>query len=481
MTDLAFLPARKLAAMVRARKIGARELLEHFLARVERHDGGLNAIVVRDFDAASKAAKALDRKGAPIGPLHGVPMTVKESFLIAGLPTCWGFPALRDNIALIDALAVQRLKAAGAVIFGKTNVPVALADWQSFNAVYGVTNNPWNAAYAPGGSSGGGAAALAAGLTGLEVGSDIGGSVRQPAHASGVFGHKPTWGLIPPFGHTLAPKGSASMADIAAIGPLARSAGDLALALDLLAIPDPAVTGLRQVLPKPPIGLKGLRVAIWADDPATATDPEITAQLHALAKTLKREGAKVSLTERPDFDRREGFLLYLRLLGAALNSRASEAERAEMRAVAGKLAPNDDSADATIIRTVDMSHAAWLALNERRHQIIRAWGAFFGDWDVLLCPAHGRAAMPHRHDKPTWELSVHVGGQSVRWNELLFWPGITGAFHLPGTVAPLGLTSEGLPVGVQIVGPLYADRTTIAVAGMLEKAWRGFVAPPGWE
>ena len=481
MTDLAFLPAKKLAAKVRARKIGARELLEHYLARVERLDGRLNAVVARDFEAARKAAKALDNKKTPIGPLHGVPMTVKESFHVAGLPTTWGFPALRDSRPVEDALAVQRLKAAGAVVFGKTNVPISLGDWQSFNAIYGVTNNPWNPDYAPGGSSGGGAAALAAGLTGLEMGSDIGGSVRQPAHASGVFGHKPSWGLVPTFGHTMVTPPIASTADIAVIGPLARSAGDLALAMDLLAVPDPAVTAMRYDLPKPPKSLKGLRVAIWAEDAASVTDPEITTQLLALGRALKREGARVGFAARPEFDRREGFGLYLRLLGSVLMGRVSPEEKARIRAEVAAIPADRDDADVIIARMADATHGDWLGWNERRHRIVRAWGAFFKDWDVVLCPAHGRAAMPHRHDAPTWDLTADVGGQQVRWNELLFWPGITGAFHLPGTVAPLGVTSAGLPVGVQIVGPMYGDRTTIAVAAMLEKAWRGFVAPPGWN
>lgn len=480
MTDLAFLPAKTLAALVRRRKIGAVELLDYHLDRVERLDGALNAIVVRDFEAARKTARALDRMKTPLGPLHGVPMTVKESFNIAGLPTTWGFPDRRDNIPTTDALAVQRLKAAGAILFGKTNVPISLGDWQSFNAIYGVTNNPWNAAFAPGGSSGGGAAAIAAGLSALELGSDIGGSIRQPAHACGIYGHKPTWGLLPAWGHTLVPQGAAATTDISVIGPLARSPADLALALDLLAIPDPAVTALRHRLPKPPKSLKGLRIAVWAADPVTPTDPEITRDLLALGKALKQAGAKVSLTARPDFDKAAAFVLYLRLLGAALLGRMPQSQRDEIRAGL-KGQPDLSNPDDVIQRTVDLTHGEWQSLNEQRHRQLRAWGAFFQEHDVLLCPAHGRAAMPHRHDKPTWELTIDVDGKTRRWNKLLFWPGITNAALLPATVAPLGTTREGLPTGVQIVAPLYADQTTIAVAKMLEKTWHGFITPPGWE
>jgi len=236
MTQLAFAPACHLAALVRQHEVGCLELLDYFIARVERLDGKLNAVVVRDFDRARARARALDNT-APTGPLHGVPMTVKEAFDVAGLPTTWGFPQFTGHIAKADSLAVARLKAAGAVVFGKTNVPKGLADWQSYNEVYGATGNPWNLAYSPGGSSGGAAAALAAGLTGMEMGSDSGGSLRVPAHFCGVFCHKPTWGLLPARGHAL--REMAAEMDIGAIGPLTRSAPDLAMALDLLAIPDP--------------------------------------------------------------------------------------------------------------------------------------------------------------------------------------------------------------------------------------------------
>src|SRR5262249_1387409 len=201
---------------------------------VERLDGKLNAVVVRDFDRAR--ARALDNT-APTGPLHGVPTTVKEAFDVAGLPTTWAFPQFTGNIAKADSLAAARLKSAGAVVFGKTNVPQGLADWQSLNEVYGAPGNPWNLAYSPGGSSGGAAAALAAGLTGLEMGSDSGGSLRVPAHFSGVFCHKPTWGVLPARGHAL--REAAAEVDIGAIGPLTRSAPRPSLGPGRPALPGP--------------------------------------------------------------------------------------------------------------------------------------------------------------------------------------------------------------------------------------------------
>ncbi|MEJ1976434.1 MAG: amidase family protein [Acetobacteraceae bacterium] len=270
-TNLAFASAGTLAAKIRTREIGCLELLDFYIARVNQFDGALNAVVVRDFDRARERARALD-DGEPTGPLHGVPMTVKESYNVAGLPTTWGVPELRGNIAATTAVAATRLENAGAVIFGKTNVPKMLADWQSYNDVYGRTNNPWNLARTPGGSSGGAAAALAAGLTALEAGSDIGGSIRQPAHACGLFGHKPTFGLVPQYGHALVE--NPALTDISVLGPLARSAGDLRLALQVMVGPEETETALELSLPPPrQFGLQGLRIAVWAEEPGQGHRP----------------------------------------------------------------------------------------------------------------------------------------------------------------------------------------------------------------
>ena len=482
MTEPAFLPATKLAALVRRGAVGCVELLDHFIARVERLDPKLNAVVVRDFERARTAAKVMDRrrKQSPRGKLHGVPMTVKESFDLAGLPTTWGYAEHRDHVAQADALAVQRLKAAGAVVFGKTNVPVALADWQSFNPVYGTTNNPWDLGHTPGGSSGGGAAAVAAGISGLELGSDIGGSIRVPAHYCGLFGHKPTWGLCSPRGQALGPW-PAAMTDISVIGPLARSADDLAVVLDLIGQPDPVETALTVRLPPPRArAIEGLRVAVWASQPGQATDAESVAKIEALARFLRRAGGRISLTARPAFDPVEAFHVYLRALNAALSARAGDDMLARMREGAARRPPEDMSADAVMMRTVDMTHRDWLRLNERRFQLRRAWGAFFQDWDVLLCPVIATPALPHMQAGETWERRMTVNGQDMPYNDMLFWPGLTCGFHLPASVAPIGVSQAGLPIGVQIVGPLYGDRTTIQVARLLEQAWQGFVPPAGW-
>ncbi|MBK1662314.1 amidase [Paracraurococcus ruber] len=485
MSDLAFAfaSALDLAAAIRARRIGSREALEMYVGRIERLDGRLNAVVVRDFDRARARADAADAalaRGEDWGPLHGLPMTVKESFDVAGLPTHWGFPALRDSIAASDALAVQRLRGAGAIIFGKTNVPVALADWQSYNAVHGTTNNPWDLARAPGGSSGGAAAALAAGLTSLELGSDIGASIRNPAHYCGVFGHKPTWGICPSLGHALG--GNVTEVDIAVIGPLARSAADLATVLGIIAGPDPIeAAGWHLMLPPPRhTALRDYRIAVMLDDPNSAVDRGVQDAIAALADWLGQQGATVSLTARPAIDTAEAMRVYVHLLRSATSGGIADAAFAEEQRLAAALPPEDDSYRARMLRANTGPHRAWLAANEARHRMRRAWAAFFQDWDLLLCPAAATAAVPHDQQGERWQRSIPVNGRPVPVTDQLFWAGFSGMALLPASVAPVALSAEGLPIGVQIIGPAYGDLGCIDVARLLEKEYRAFVPPPGW-
>ena len=442
-----FLPAWQLADLTRTRQIGCLEALDLAIARCERLDPLLNAVVVRDFDRARSRARALDDQADRTAPLFGVPMTVKESFDLAGHPTTWGFPHLRHHRATIDALAVRRLEAAGAVVFGKTNVPTALADWQSTNPIYGTTNNPWDLARTPGGSSGGGAAACAAGISALEMGSDIGGSIRVPAHFCGLFGHKPTWGVASPRGHTT--MDSAAVTDISVIGPLARSVRDLHLALDLIGHPDPDETAMRFTLPAPRTSaLSQLRVAVWAEQPGQATSAETTALIREAAAFFASGGARVSHGARPDFDPLAAYHLFLTLLDAALSSRLPPPIVAKRQLAKAALMPNDMSAEAVMLRATGLDHGAWLALNEQRARMRRAWSAFFREWDVLLCPVFATPAFRHEAGDASTTRTLIVDGQATSMGEQLFWPGIIGGFHLPATVAPLGLSAEGLPIGV---------------------------------
>lgn len=481
MPDVAFAPATTLARLVRTGRVSARELLDHMLARTGAHGGALNAIVVKDIARARKDAARIDRaraKGEALPPLAGVPMTVKESFDVAGLPTTWGDPAHAGHVAAADSLAVSRFRAAGAVIFGKTNVPLMLADWQSYNAIYGTTNNPWDLTRVPGGSSGGSAAALAAGLTGLEIGSDIGASIRNPAHYCGVFGHKPTWGICSPKGHSL---GTVAPTDISAIGPLARSGADLALALGIMAGPDEIDgAGWTLRLPGPRTsGLRGLRVAVVTEDANAEVDTRYSALLADLARALRKGGAKVSMTARPAFDTAAMARLYILLLRAATSARLSDAAVARWEAEAARRREDDSSYVALMARGNLLPHREWLRLNEARHVMRHAWAAFFREWDVVLTPVASGPAFPHDQAGERHERTIMVNGRVQPVTDQLFWAGYPGLFSLPATVAPLGLI-DGLPVGVQIIGAQYADRTTIRVAQLLEKAWRGFVPPPGY-
>jgi amidase len=474
--DPTFLPAVKLAEMTRRREIGCLELLDHYIARVSRLDGPINAVVVRDFDRARDRARELDKVTDRSAPLFGVPMTVKESFDVAGLPSTRGHEEAKNHRAKSSSIAVRRLEAAGVVIFGKTNVPVDLADWQSYNPLYGTTSNPWHLDHTPGGSSGGSAAALAAGLTGLEIGSDIGGSIRVPAHYCGVFGHKATWTLCS--NYTDYETSFAAPVDIAVIGPLARSADDLAVALNVLAGPDPDETGLTYNLPPPRVtSLKALRVAVWSHESGQETDAELVAGIDAMAARLEQAGSTVSRTARPEFDAVEAFHLYLRALDSAWSARATEAILEAKRKHLAVQDPNDMTADAVMARTTDISHREWLVMNERRMKLRRIWSAFFRDWDVLLSPVISSAALPHMQTGPVWERHVTVNGRVIAYNDMLFWPGLTAGFHLPATVVPIGFTKDGLPFGVQIAGPIYGDRMTLMAASLFEQAGYAFRPP----
>ena len=483
MLDTPFCSATQLAAAIRRKKIGCLELLDLYLARVEKYDGALNAIVVRDFERARARARAADRalaKRQPWGPLHGVPMTIKESYDVAGLPTTWGVPAYRDNIAHTNAVAVDRLLGAGVVLFGKTNVPLYLADWQAFNAIYGTTNNPWDVTRAPGGSSGGSAAALAAGLTGLEAGSDIGSSIRNPAHFCGVYGHKPTWGIIPRTGQAL-PWQKAAV-DIDVVGPLARSADDLALALSVMAGPEPIEAAGWQLKLKPPKAktLRDFRVALLLEVPESPVDREVQDRLLVLADFLRKHRVKVDDRARPAVDTAEAWAVYTRLLRAATSDRQTDADFEKNQALARSLSPEDQSYYARATRAAVLSHRDWLAANEARHRMRLAWAEFFESYDLLLCPVAGTAAFKHDQQAERHTRTLTVNGKKVLVTDHLFWAGYTGVSYLPSTAAPCGFTAAGLPVGVQIVGPQYGDLTCLAFARLLEREFQAFVPPPGY-
>jgi amidase len=477
-----FEPALALGRLLRERKLGSRELLGLCWAQVEKHNPRINAVIYADIERARKSADAADRRlkeGAPLSPLDGVPMTAKESFDWTGTPSTWGTPRFKDNIPQSDAVALRRLLEAGAVMFGKTNVPLMLADWQSFNEVYGTTNNPWDISRTPGGSSGGSAAALASGMSAIEIGTDIGASIRNPAHYCGVYGHKPTFGIVPMRGHS--PPGVVTSSDISVAGPLARSARDLVAMLHLLAGPDIIEgRGYRLSLLPDERDFGELRVAVMSNDPVSEVDRPVEDLILSLSEWLGPRVRRLSTSARPDFSMREAMDLYITLLRAATSRRQSDEEFAANAERVRAFAPDDHGYLSTMMRAYVMPHRAWLFANERRHQIRLLWDAFFEEWDVLLCPAAASAAFPHDQVGDRHERTIEVNGKRVPTTDQLFWAGLSGGFYLPSTVAPIGLTPGGLPVGVQIIARQFGDRTSLRFAELLERDYYAFVPPPGF-
>jgi len=483
MAALAFRTATQLVAALRRREVGSRELLEHQLARIERHDRAINAVVTLDRERARAAADAADRAlaaGGEQGPLLGLPITVKDCFETAGLRTTCGVPELAQHVPAADATAVARLRAAGAIVFGKSNTPTWTGDWQTTNPIFGTTNNPWDTARIPGGSSGGSAAALAAGFTSLELGSDIGGSIRVPAHCCGVFGHKPSHGLVPERGHIPPLPGALAERDLNVCGPLARGADDLELGLDVLAgaRPELAHAVTLRLPPARAARLDGFRAAAWFDEPACPIDHEMRGVLERAGDALAKAGARIDREARPQVDFRTAVDVYVELLTPIMSLTMPD-ELAAQLAKVGEQVPKDATGPlAATARANAARHRDWLRTHERREQIRARWADFFRDFDVLLCPVMLTPAFPHDPREFT-ARTLRVDGVERPYLENLSWPGLITMALLPSTVIPVGRTAAGLPVGVQIVGPYLEDRTTLAFARAAERELGGFVPPPG--
>lgn len=477
----------ELAAELRSGRITALEALAQACARIEARDGEINAVVVRDFERARVAAAAADAalSRGDRRPLLGVPMTVKESFNVAGLPTTWGAPGCESMRPQHDAVSVTRLKASGAVIIGKTNVATHLGDWQSVNPVYGRTRNPWDPARTPGGSSGGAAAALAGGFVSLELGSDLFGSLRVPAHCCGVFAHRASSGVIPMRGH--APPGTPELSlgfdsDLGSLGPLARSAGDLMLAFDVLAGPDDAqATGYRLALPPARhASLADFRVLVLENHPLLPLAGEVAAALERFAADLRRAGATVADASPllPDLTRLAQTFGWL--LMALLGAHFPDAAYASRREQAARLAADDVSREAASTRALVSSHRDWWRAQRERTVISHQWRQLFRQWDVVVCPVLPTTAFPH-DDGDMDQRTIEVDGRRIPYGLQAVWSGPASLSGLPATAMPIGRGGGGLPVGVQVIGPYLEDRTTLAFAQLAEQAFGGFQAPPGWR
>ncbi|HEV2364891.1 MAG TPA: amidase family protein [Caulobacteraceae bacterium] len=447
--DLAKATVAESRRLLAAREVSALELTDAAIERIERLDPPINAVVVRDFDRARKAAKAADAAiaGGERRPLLGVPMTVKEAHNVEGLPTTWGVEAWKGWIAPEDSVGVKRLKAAGAIIVGKTNVPPHLSDWQSVNPIYGRTNNPFDPARTPGGSSGGSAAAVASGMVPLEFGSDIGGSIRVPSAFCGIAGHKPSWELIPGRGHT-PPGFDGAPVGLGVIGPMARTAEDLDIALDVLAGPDEmdAVGYKLDLMPAPVKAWKDWRVLVLDRHPLAKADREVVGAVQRIAAEIERAGAKVERESNrlPDLEAQHG--VYMTLL----------------RTIMSRGAPPDN------VFGPPIDAHAWMGALDGQIAFRRRWAALFEDYDVVLAPVFGVVAFPH-DDKPFNERTHVIDGEVTPYMDQIAWPGMATLANLPATAVPVGKTRAGLPIGMQVIGPYLGDKTTIAFAGKIQR------------
>jgi amidase len=482
MTSLAFSSATELVAQIKKKKISSEELLDLYLGRIEKYNARINAVIAMDIPGARRRAKLADAaiaKGEDWGPLHGLPITIKDSFDLAGLPATWGVPELKDHRPAGNAFTVQRYLDAGAIAFGKTNVAAYLIGWLTHNDIYGTTNNPWDVARSPGGSSGGAAAALAAGLTALEIGVDFGGGVRNVAHYCGIYGHKSTYGVTNWVGHVM--PGISHKPDLAVAGPLARSAADLKQALLVMAgpAPDEAVAWKLNLPPPRTTKISELRVAVMLEDPNFPVDDEVQERIQAAADFLGKHGAKISDRARPALDNAATFRIFGGLLMAGVAGRKhDEGFWKRLSHLRDRFAKVEDGEGKSVDRA--FTHGDWLELDAARQLLRRAWRAFFQDWDVLLCPTAPTVAVPHDPKHAWHERRILVKGRATSPADPTFWGAFTTVVYLPSTIAPAGLAKSGLPVGVQIVGPEYGDLTCIEVARHLEQGFHAFVAPKGY-
>jgi amidase len=482
MHELLLQSACALRARLLARNISARELLAATLAQLDRVNPGLNAVVASDLAAAEAAAADSDARIAQglARPLEGLPITIKDGFEVAGLVSTSGAPALKAHRPLADASAVARLRNAGANIFGKTNVPVFTGDFQAFNPIYGTTNNPWDVTRTPGGSSGGAAAAVAAGMTAFELGSDIGGSIRWPAHACGAFGLKTSWNLVSTYGHIPPPlhRRPTRNPDLLVAGPLTRSAADLALVVECIAGPRDANAPAAPLVPARKTSPQGLRVALWLDEPQAPVDASVAdAVLHA-ARQLADAGAIIDDKARPAFTFAEAWEVFALINHAVVGYGLPPKLRDRIARQAGGFAAADRSHQALQARGINLGPGAYQALDMRRRFLRRQWAQFFAHHDVVLCPPASVGAFAHDQSPDIHARRLAINGEAKPYLDLMFWASLAAGGDLPAAVAPVHVAADGLPRGVQIIAAAGEDLTAVAVASMLEGLGCCFKAPP---
>jgi amidase len=480
--DADFGDAVSAAEQIRSKRISSVELTKHVFARIDRHNPKINAFTFQLREEAMARAQQADdalAKKQSLGPLHGVPVHVKESFGVQGRPATWGIPAFRNSKAPRNSAVVDKLLGAGAVLIGATNVPLNLLDYQSYNAIYGVTSNPWDLKRTPGGSSGGTAAALAAGLGFLSVGSDIGGSIRLPAHFCGIYGLKPTLGLVSEAGQL--PGGNYSdsgfSTELAVAGPMARSARDLDLGIRVLGGPErmPAKAWTWKLPAERFDALKGMRVGYVIDDPIAPLTSDSKPVFENAIRAMEKAGAVLRPGWPASIRIAELNWDYMMLLGAILYGVEPEAGRAEQRKRFGP--PKEDPFAAGAL----MNHADWVQLNAKRYSYRARWEDYFREVDVFLTPVAFTPAFPHQHQGTWFDRTLDTPGGKRIYGHLMNWIPPATLTGCPAAVAPIGRTTGGLPVGIQIMGPIWEDATPIAAARLLGAEIGGFEAPPGFK
>jgi len=468
--DIHWMSASELAQAIAAGELTSVEVLTHLSERIQSLDHHVNAVVQWDLDRAHQAATEADKAvkraaadGTKLAPLHGVPMTIKDSFQTEGCITTSGAPELADFVPSADAWPVAQLRQAGAIPFAKTNLPIWAGDVQSFNDVYGTTNNPYDPSRTPGGSSGGSSAALAMGFSPIELGSDIGGSIRVPAHYAGVMGHKPSYGIVPGHGQIPGMPGTLSQADLAVVGPMARSVRDLRTCLSVLAGADRWNSPAWKLKLPPPRArkLSDVRIAAWIDDDFCPVGSETHRVLSDLCTHLRDRGAKVDDEARPAFTLEKASRVFMRLLSAAMSGGYKVSE------LDGLAADTEPGHRGDSHRASAMRHREWLTENERRLQMREQWATFFTDFDIMLMPVHPCPAIPHDHSPDQTQRTIRIDGKRRSYMDLFPWMAPAGLGLLPATVVPVGRDAGGLPIGVQIVGPYLHDLTTLRMAELI--------------
>ncbi len=466
------------------REVSSVELLDGMLANIDRMNPVVNAVVAMDLERARAEATAADNSraaGRDCGPLHGLPMTIKDCYETLDLVTTAGAPELAGHLPARDADVVRLLRRAGAIVWAKTNVPYYAGDHQTYNDVYGTTNNPWDVTRSAGGSSGGAAVAVACGFTTAEIGSDIGNSIRQPASLNGVFGLKTTHGLVSGRGHIPGPSGALTAFDLGVFGPLGRSCGDLRVLLEVLTNSGSAFGGIPGAeLPRfeqqPDIA--DLRIGVWSDDAVAPVDSAVKDLIEDAARRLGAEGAQIDETIRPAIASSDLHRNYMRLLNSTLSPGLPDKMWAGLVDTAGGIDEYTDDAALMFARDSALSHRGWLAANERRAHALQAWSDVFDEVDLMIAPIMPTAAFPHDIERPYGKRTLTVNGADAPYRGILFWAGLATMPHLPSLAIPIGHTAEGLPVGMQLIGPKWSDHRLLSLGEEISSVLGQHFMPP---